>query len=125
MNMLGIITFCIIFGMIIGSFGEKAATLRSFFCELNDVSMKIMMLNMWDAPIGIGFLIAGQILEINDIVATAKGLALYIVTVLTGLAIHLFLTIPIMYFVISRKNPFKFYFHMLDAITMGFATSSR
>ena len=47
MNMLGIITFCIAFGIIIGQLREKAEILMQFFVSLNDVTMRLISVIMW------------------------------------------------------------------------------
>ncbi|MEE6459216.1 hypothetical protein FKM82_000572, partial [Ascaphus truei] len=65
-NVLGLIVFCLVFGIVIGKMGEKGQVLVDFFNALNDVTMKIVQVIMWYMPIGILFLIAGKIIEVND-----------------------------------------------------------
>lgn len=79
---------------------------------------------MWYAPFGILFLVAGKILEIDDISHTARKLGLYMITVILGLLIHCFITLCALYFMITKKNPYKFYYGCLQAIVTGFGTSS-
>ena len=40
-------------------------------------------------------------------------LGMYMVTVLVGIGIHFFVTLPSLYFFFVRKNPFNFYYNML------------
>lgn len=50
-------------------------------------------------------LIMGRILEVANIMDTLRSLALYSVTVLTGLAIHSLISLPLLYFVTTKQNP--------------------
>ncbi len=77
------------------------------------------------SPIGILCLIAGKILEIADLAETARMLALYMVTVLVGLAIHALITLPLLYFVLTQKNPFVFMRGLLQAWVTALGTASR
>ena len=55
------------------------------------------------APVGIIFLIAGEVLRMDDVVDTFARLGKYIGTILGGLAIHAFVTLPII-FTIGTRN---------------------
>lgn len=76
-------------------------------------------------PFGIVFLIAGKILEMEDPIMIGRKLGLYTMTVVTGLAVHGFVFLPILFAVITRKNPFPFIRGMLQALLIALATSSR
>ena len=71
------------------------------------------------------FLIAGKIMSIEDLVGTASKLGLYMVTVITGLIIHAAVILPLMYFIVTRKNPFVFFRGVLHAWVTALATASR
>ncbi len=62
--------------MIIGSMGRKAEILLHLLLVLNEITMKLVTLIMWYAPFGILFLVAGKILEIDDMVHTARKLGI-------------------------------------------------
>ncbi|NXR02131.1 EAA3 protein, partial [Sagittarius serpentarius] len=122
-NVLGLIVFCLVFGMVIGKMGEKGQVLVDFFNALNEATMKIVQIIMWYMPIGIVFLIAGKIIEVEDWEIFRK-LGLYMATVLSGLAIHSTIILPLIYLIIVRKNPFRFAMGMAQALLTALMISS-
>lgn len=77
------------------------------------------------APIGILFLIAGKIVEMDDLTQMGGQLGMYTITVIIGLLIHAVLILPTLYFVITRQNPFIFIAGLLQALVTALGTSSR
>lgn len=77
------------------------------------------------SPVGIIFLIASKLVEMEDLGTMFEQLAYYMVTVLSGLFIHAFIVLPIIYFVFTRKNPFTFMAGMIKAILTAWGTASR
>lgn len=73
---------------------------------------------------GILFLVAGNIIKIDNMSETAKRLSVYMITVIIGLVIHCLITVQLIYFVTTRKNPFKFLRGMLQAWLTAVGTSS-
>ncbi|XP_034021161.1 excitatory amino acid transporter 3 [Thalassophryne amazonica] len=82
-NVLGLITFCVAFGLVIGNMGEKGRILLEFFDALNEATMKLVQIIMCYMPVGILFLIAAKIIEVEDWEIFRK-MGLYMVTVLSG-----------------------------------------
>ncbi|KAM5261373.1 excitatory amino acid transporter 3 [Hipposideros larvatus] len=122
-NVLGLIVFCLVFGLVIGKMGEKGQILVDFFSALSDATMKIVQIIMCYMPFGILFLIAGKIIEVEDWEIFRK-LGLYMATVLTGLAIHSIIILPLIYFIVVRKNPFRFAMGMAQALLTALMISS-
>uniref|UniRef100_A0A2I2YAA8 Amino acid transporter n=1 Tax=Gorilla gorilla gorilla TaxID=9595 RepID=A0A2I2YAA8_GORGO len=122
-NVLGLIVFCLVFGLVIGKMGEKGQILVDFFNALSDATMKIVQIIMCYMPLGILFLIAGKIIEVEDWEIFRK-LGLYMATVLTGLAIHSIVILPLIYFIVVRKNPFRFAMGMAQALLTALMISS-
>ncbi|KFQ30303.1 Excitatory amino acid transporter 3, partial [Merops nubicus] len=122
-NVLGLIVFCLVFGVVIGKMGEKGQVLVDFFNALNEATMRIVQIIMWYMPIGIVFLIAGKIIEVEDWEIFRK-LGLYMATVLSGLAIHSTIILPLIYLIIVRKNPFRFAMGMAQALLTALMISS-
>ncbi|XP_051907822.1 excitatory amino acid transporter 1-like [Hippocampus zosterae] len=123
-NALGLVVFSMCFGLIIGNMKEHGQLLRDFFDSLNEAIMQLVALIMWYAPIGILFLIAGKIVEMDDLTQMGGQLGMYTITVIIGLMIHAILILPTLYFVITRQNPFIFIAGLLQALVTALGTSS-
>ncbi|XP_068948850.1 excitatory amino acid transporter 5 isoform X2 [Petaurus breviceps papuanus] len=124
MNVLGIVIFSATMGIMLGRMGDSGAPLVSFCQCLNESVMKIVAVAVWYFPFGIVFLIAGKILEMDDPTAIGKKLGFYAVTVVCGLVVHGLLILPMLYFVITKKNPIVFIRGVLQALLIALATSS-
>lgn len=61
----------------------------------------------------------------DDPAVVFEQLGYYMATVLAGLAIHAFILLPLLYFVVVRKNPYKFMYNMLKALLTAWGTASR
>ncbi|CAF4614516.1 unnamed protein product, partial [Rotaria socialis] len=118
-NFLGLITFCCAFGITIGTMGKRGEPMLHFFLILNEIVMKLIKLVMWYSPFGIMFLVAGKILEIEDLLQLAQSLGMYAFTVLLGLAIHALITLPLIFYGVTRQNPFKFYEEIEDLLQLA------
>lgn len=70
-------------------------------------------------------LIAGKVMSIVNLAATAQMLSLYMITVIVGLLIHAIITLPAIFWVITRQNPATFFKGMLQAWVTALGTASR
>ncbi|XP_055613526.1 excitatory amino acid transporter [Uranotaenia lowii] len=123
-NTLGIVFFCLVFGTLLGTLGRKGYVVMQFFSAIFDVIMKMVTGVMWLTPIGIGSVIAGKILAVNDISLVMTQLAWFIFTVLFGVLLYQWVIIQMIYFLFLRKNPFKFYLALIQPMLTAFATAS-
>ncbi|XP_015267730.1 PREDICTED: excitatory amino acid transporter 4-like isoform X2 [Gekko japonicus] len=123
-NALGLVVFSICFGLVIGSMKQKGQALREFFDCLNDAILRMVAVIIWYAPIGILFLIAGKILEMEDIAVMGGQLGMYTLTVILGLLIHGLCVLPLIYFIVTHKNPWLFVAGLLQALVTALGTSS-
>uniref|UniRef100_A0A8C1VGR4 Amino acid transporter n=1 Tax=Cyprinus carpio TaxID=7962 RepID=A0A8C1VGR4_CYPCA len=123
-NALGLVVFSMCFGFIIGNMKEQGQPLRDFFDCLNEAIMRLVAIIMWYAPLGIMFLIAGKIVEMDDISEMGGQLGMYTITVIIGLLIHAVIVLPSLYFLVTRKNPFVFIAGLLQALVTALGTSS-
>ena len=77
------------------------------------------------SPVGVTFLVAGQILEVKDFKSIVESLGMYFLTVLLGLILHGFGTLSIIFFICTRELPFKAIGKMSQVMITAFGTASR
>ncbi|XP_067676540.1 excitatory amino acid transporter-like [Haliotis asinina] len=124
MNTIGIICYFVFFGVILGRLGNKGKVVLRFFTVVNDITIRMVLLILWYSPIGIMFLIMGNVLKVENLDDTAKQLAIYIITALTGLGIHILIVLPLLHLALTRKNPYRIIKGIPQAVLMVFATAS-
>ncbi|XP_068847921.1 neutral amino acid transporter B(0) isoform X1 [Capricornis sumatraensis] len=124
MNILGLVVFAIIFGVALRKLGPEGELLIRFFNSFNDATMVLVSWIMWYAPVGILFLVAGKIVEMEDVGLLFASLGKYILCCLLGHAIHGLLILPLIYFLFARKNPYRFLWGIMTPLATAFGTSS-
>lgn len=124
MNILGLVVFSIFFGCTLSKMGKTGKPLADFFECMHLATMKLVTLVIWYSPVGIIFLIAVKLIEMENIGTVFTQLGYYMATVLAGLAVHAIVTLPLIYFIGVRKNPFSYMFNMLKALLTAWGTAS-
>lgn len=125
-NTLGIVFFCLTFGTILGTIGEKGQVVVSFFSAIFEVIMKMVILTcLWLSPFGISSVIAGKILDVENLNLIISQLLLFIITVASGVFFYQFFVLQLIYFLVIKKNPFKFYGELIQPMLYSFATASK
>ncbi|XP_054907946.1 excitatory amino acid transporter 4 [Poeciliopsis prolifica] len=123
-NALGLVVFSMCFGLVIGNMKEQGHALKEFFDCLNEAIMRLVAIIIWYAPVGILFLIAGKIVEMKDLAEVGGQLGMYTVSVIVGLLIHGLFVLPLLYFLVTRRNPYSFIGGLLQALITALGTSS-
>ncbi|KAI5098699.1 neutral amino acid transporter B(0) [Silurus meridionalis] len=124
MNILGLIVFSMAFGVALRKLGEDGEILIKFFNSFNEATMVLVSWIMWYAPLGIMFLVAAKIVEMEDVGNLFASLGKYIACCVIGHAVHGLLILPLIYFVFTRKNPYAFLMGLVAALATAFGTSS-
>lgn len=124
MNVLGLVVFSVLMGVILSRMGTKGKPLMDFCTCLAEASMKIFVIFIWYSPIGITFLIAGKIVEMESFAVMLGQVGVYFLTVLVGLFIHGSIVLPLLFFLLTRNNPYKFMYGISQAMATAFGTSS-
>uniref|UniRef100_A0A1L8DDQ1 Amino acid transporter n=2 Tax=Nyssomyia neivai TaxID=330878 RepID=A0A1L8DDQ1_9DIPT len=123
-NSMGILFFCLLLGGILGTLGERGKTAIAFFQGTLEATLKIVRGGMWMAPIGVCSIIAGKILEVQNLNVVMGQLGKFILTVCIGQMSYQWIVMPLYYYIFVRKNPYKFYVQLFDPMITGFATCS-
>lgn len=121
-NMLQIILFALLVGVLLANMGERGAKLQVLFTEGNDLMMDMTLAVMKFAPIGIFCLIAKTFSEIG-FEAFAPMLK-YIFSVVLALILQLLIVYMGMLFIFARVNPFKFLKNFAPVMGFAFSTAS-
>lgn len=124
MNILGLVVFAIVFGGALRKLGPEGELLIRFFNSFNDATMVLVSWIMWYAPVGILFLVASKIAKMQDVGKLFTSLGKYILCCLLGHAIHGLLVLPLIYFLFTRKNPYRFLWGIMAPLATAFGTSS-
>ena len=106
-NILGLVVFSIFTGIAIAVCGEDGKPVLRLFESLSIVMMKITTWIIHLAPVGVCFLVAGQLLQMKSVAEEFTKLAWYFLVVMIGLGIHAFIVLPLIYTVCCRRLPFR------------------
>uniref|UniRef100_H2YKT0 Amino acid transporter n=1 Tax=Ciona savignyi TaxID=51511 RepID=H2YKT0_CIOSA len=120
----GIIIFSIFFGIMLSKIREEGKVVSDFFSALNTIFMKMITVIIWYSPIGICSMLAGNLLTLGSIQDLIESLGMYMLTVILGLMIHVLITLPLIYFAITRKNPFRVFVAISQAALTALGTAS-
>jgi DAACS family dicarboxylate/amino acid:cation (Na+ or H+) symporter len=123
-QMLGLIVFSLLFGFFITQTqGRPREALMDFWQGVFDVMMLMTAWIMKFAPIGVFGLVAASIAKTGF--DQFGNLALFFITVVLALAIHLLVVMPlILRFVGQVRNPWLHFQAMAPALLTAFSTSS-
>jgi Na+/H+-dicarboxylate symporter len=121
-NMLQIIVFAVLLGLAITLAGEPGRRVLRLFDDLNTVIMRLVLLLMALAPIGVFCLIAKVFSDQGF--AAFRPLLKYFFTVLGVLAVHAGVVYPLLLTLGARLNPATFFRKMRDPMLVAFSTAS-
>ncbi|MDX9753756.1 MAG: dicarboxylate/amino acid:cation symporter [bacterium] len=127
MDVLPIIVVSLVFGAALTTLDQRENLLLPLLESLNQALMVIVGWIMLFAPIGVFALVAsvlgaegggdqvwGQLYKIGK----------YVLAVLLGLGIHGFLILPLLLWLLAKRNPRVYGGNMLNALTTAFSTAS-
>lgn len=121
-EMLQIILFALIVGVILAKLGERAETVGSFFSQFNDVMMEMTMIVMSLAPVGVFCLISRTFATIGF--SAFLPLAKYMVAVFLALGIQCFVIYLSMLKLFTGLNPIKFIKNFFPVMAFAFSTAT-
>lgn len=124
-EMLSIIFFAVLFGFFVTKIGdENKHVLKKAFNAIFEVMMKITLFVIKFTPLGIFGIVAKVVSEQDDLGALVSRMSLYMGTVILALAIHFFITLPLIIRFIGKAKPYRHMRNMSTPLLTAFSTSS-
>ncbi|MEK6805510.1 MAG: dicarboxylate/amino acid:cation symporter [Pseudomonadota bacterium] len=122
-DILGLILFSLLFAFAITRLPEPlAATQRQFWMGAYEVMLSLTRMVMVLAPLGVFGLVAATVARTGW--QAVGPLLWFFITVLLGLAAHMFVILPTILLLVARVSPVRHYRVMLPALLTAFSTSS-
>ncbi len=126
-NLLPLIVFSVIFAGMLTTMGERVAAINQMIVQVNEALLSFILLLMKIAPLGIFCLVTARFGEAQaegNLLDVVRQTGAYFSTVLAGLAVHAFVTMPLILWTFTRRNPFRFMYQMSQALLTAFSTAS-
>ena len=121
-NMLQIIVFALIVGVILAQLGERTETVGNFFSQFNEVMMQMTMMVMKLAPVGVFCLISKTFAGIGF--SAFVPLAKYMAAVFIALGIQCFVVYLGLLKIFTGLNPIKFIKNFFPVMAFAFSTAT-
>jgi Na+/H+-dicarboxylate symporter len=126
-QMLGLIFFSLLFGYFLSRIGEPhAETQFSFWQGVYEIMLRITLLIMKFAPLGVFGLVAKVVADTgaSQFTTLMETLGLFFMSVIVALAIHVFIVMPLILRFVAGVNPVRHYRAMAPALLTAFSTAS-
>jgi proton glutamate symport protein len=122
-DMLALITFSVLYGLLIPRLPARSHEVqRDFWQGVYDLMIAMTGWVMRLAPVGV-FALVARALALAGFGAFGPLLGFFF-TVIAALAVHMFITLPVLLVVFARVNPWWHLKAMSEALLMAFTTSS-
>jgi proton glutamate symport protein len=122
-DVLPVIFFSLLFGFFVTQLKTDQRNLMGgFFRAAFEAMMKLTSFVIWTAPIGVFGIIAGIVAQTGF--EAFASLGKFFLVVMAGLAIHFFITLPLLLKYLGKLSPIKHYRGMLSALMTAFSTCS-
>ena len=121
-NMLQIIVFAILFGVALVLAGERGQKVLGLFNDLNEVIMKLVVVLMLFAPVGVFAKITVVFADLG--LEAIQKLGLYFLLVVIVLLIHGLVVYPMFLSLFAKLNPLQFLKKFRNVQLFAFSTAS-
>jgi DAACS family dicarboxylate/amino acid:cation (Na+ or H+) symporter len=122
-DMIGLMVFALIFGVGLAQVRTPGADrLREAIQGLNDVAMHLLAWVIRLAPFGVAALLFTTFRTLG--LDVLEGIGAYVAVVLGALALHMFVTYPLLLVLIARRDPLGFFRAVRVPMQTAFATAS-
>jgi proton glutamate symport protein len=125
-DILPVIFFAILFGFFITQVSNNyRLPLTNFFEGMFEVMMKVTMFIIRFTPLGILGMVSKEVAHNSEQLGNIAGsMAIYMLTVILGLALHASITLPLILKYIARVKPVKHFKNMITPLLTAFSTVS-
>lgn len=123
-NTMGIVLFCLAFGITLSTIGERGRVVKDFFSLIFEITSKMITTAVWLTGFAVASIIAGKLLTIEELTEVFSQLGLFIFCVLLELMLHQLIILPLIYIIVLRKQPYKFLISLIDPWITAFAAES-
>jgi len=126
-QMLGLIFFSLLFGYFMTRIGNTYAEhMYKFWNGTFEVMMQITLFIMKFTPYGVFALVAKVVADTDPgkFAELAQSVGTFFITVLLALAIHMFITMPLILRFVAGVNPLRHFRAMAPALLTAFSTAS-
>ncbi len=122
-GLLGLIFFCILFGLFTARIGGKTQeNIVQLLDSVFNVMMRMTSAIIRTAPLGVAALLAVVVARSGvDVILPLLG---YMGVVLLALATHFCVTLPLILFLVGKRNPITYFRAIGSALATGFSTAS-
>lgn len=127
LDLLTLILFSLAFAAVLTTVGKAGKPVIALSNGVLACIMKLVHLVMLAAPIGVFGLVAARFGKAGGgegVVSMLTGLGYFSATVCIGLAIHMFLTLGLLLWLVGGRNPITYLRDVGAAVMSGFATAS-
>ncbi len=122
-RLLPIIFFSILLAIVLTTIGERGRMIADLIGGFFEAIMKLVHVVIWLTPIGVFSLLAWTVARIG-LEVFAEAIGIYMLTVISGLAIHGFIVLPLVCILFARCNPLKYMHQMRQALLTALGTDS-
>ncbi|XP_060595283.1 excitatory amino acid transporter-like isoform X1 [Ruditapes philippinarum] len=123
-NLLGLIFACTLLGMATSALGKQGRPLIDVLDALTRVVIIIIRWLLWTTPVGVLSLILVPVAELDDVGSVFRDLGLFISAVVVGCFVQQIIVMPLVLFVLTRRNPFRHMSAISRSWLISFAASS-
>jgi len=122
MDVLPVIVFSLLLGAVLLSLGDEAGPLPGLFEAFARAMMRMTEWVIRLAPYGVFALMATVVLDFGW--ETLASLAVYMATVVAGLAVHFFIALPLIAWIVGGYSPVRLLKDVSSAVIMAFSSAS-
>ncbi|HOP08327.1 MAG TPA: cation:dicarboxylase symporter family transporter [candidate division Zixibacteria bacterium] len=121
---LGIIILSMIFGMVLATMGSRQRSVADTFRGINEALLRLFRLVIWATPVGLFFVTASTMSSGTESLANIAELGYFLIAFTVGLALHIFVILPLILHFFGGKNVFEYYHNLLPAISGALSSGS-